>query len=80
MADDGIDFAELADDDRIGAALAEANEALGRRVVELERQRAAVLALCDEAEQDEPSAVFSQGGPVWGVWTEDVRRAMDGGE
>lgn len=38
MADDGIDFAELAGNDRIGAALAEANEALGQRVVELERE------------------------------------------
>jgi hypothetical protein len=41
---------------------------------------AAVRALCDEAELADPSVVFSQGGPQWGVWTSEVRAALDGGE
>lgn len=48
---------------------------LTRRIAELEQQRDAVLALCDEAERDEPSAVFSQGGPMWSIWTAEIRKA-----
>lgn len=51
---------------------------LHARIAELEQQRDAVLALCDEAERDEPSAVFSQGGPMWPIWTAEIRRAYGG--
>lgn len=60
---------------RGGARIA---EQLYLRVVELERQRDEVLALCDEAEQDEPSAIFNQGGPMWAIWTADIRKAYGG--
>lgn len=40
----------------------------------------AVRALCDEVEREEPSAIFSQGGPMWSIWTAEVRKALDGGE
>jgi len=45
---------------------------------ELQRQVQAVRELCEQAEQNEPDAIFSQGGPVWGVWTSDVRKALGG--
>jgi len=45
---------------------------------ELQRKVQAVRELCDQAEQNEPDAIFSQGGPVWGVWTSDVRKALGG--
>jgi len=44
----------------------------------LRRQVQAVRELCDEAEREEPTAIFSQSGPVWGVWTSDVRKAIGG--
>lgn len=45
---------------------------------DLRRRIDAVRALCDEAEREEPDAVFSQGGPMWSIWTADVRKALDG--
>lgn len=58
-------------------AVAEEIRALQSRVTELESQRHAVLEACDRVERDEPSAVFSQGGPVWAIWTADIRAAYE---